>query len=85
MSNMEPAKNTQQQEFNQVCVCVCNYNGSSGNIHKQESVVTIAMLLSYPQALLDDFDYSDDEDDTEKRIAQQRERLEQQKTRLEER
>lgn len=40
----------------------------------------------FNKVLLDDFDYSDDEEeDMEKRLAEQRERMQQQKTRLEER
>ena len=43
---------------------------------------TIVLLPPLLQALLDDFDYSDDEDDVERRLEEQRERLQAQETRL---
>ena len=58
--------------------------------HRSYIVTTLFCLSSHThpthtQALLDDFDYSDEEEeDVEKRIARQRERLQAEKTRLKE-
>lgn len=45
-------------------------------------MINILVLL---QALLDDFDYSDEEEDMTQRIQRQREQVEQQQTRLQDR
>ena len=96
--NPPPAQGDEQPVFNQVCSLVAPKHGwvAGGKVtaepqggREQTHIVTSLFCVSshthptHLQALLDDFDYSDEEEeDVEKRIARQRERLQAEKTRL---